>query len=162
MLLEETQKEKTIHKVFVWGILLKAIDGILETLAGIVLFFPNTLTTLVQFLILNELIEDPHDFFILQIKHALPLLTGNSFFFALYLISHGLIKIILVAGLLRDKIWAYPSAIAVFSLFIVYQLYRYIFSHSIFLLVLTVLDIAVIWLTWHEYHYFRKHHAFAK
>ncbi len=161
--LVEEKKEKYIHKVFVWGILLKAFDGILEMLAGIALLFTGTLTNIVVTLIQHELLEDPNDFLALQFQHTLPTFLANSGFFAsLYLLSHGIIKIVLVAGLLRDKLWAYPSAIVVFTLFIVYQIYRYTFTHSVFLLALTVLDFAVIWLTWHEYHYFKKHHTFAK
>ncbi|MHB0865455.1 MAG: DUF2127 domain-containing protein [Minisyncoccota bacterium] len=160
---QETQREKYIHKVFIWGVLLKAVDGVLETLGGILLFFPGTLTNLIQFVIQNELLEDPHDFLFTHIQSALPALTGSSgLFIALYLLTHGLIKVVLVAGLLRNKLWAYPSAIIVFTLFIVYQLYHYLFTHSLFLLLLTVLDLVVIWLTWHEYRYFKKYHVFAK
>ncbi|MHB8710263.1 MAG: DUF2127 domain-containing protein [Minisyncoccota bacterium] len=160
---QETQKEKYIHRVFVWGVLLKAVDGVLETLGGVALFFPGVLASLVQFVIQNELFEDPHDFLFTHLQNVLPTLTNNSgTFIALYLLSHGLIKIVLVAGLLRDKLWAYPSAIVVFSLFIVYQLYHYLFTHSVFLLLLTVLDLAVIWLTWHEYRYFKKYHVFSQ
>ena len=159
----ETTKEKYIHKVFVWGVLLKAIDGVLETLAGVILLFPGTLNNIIQFIVQNELFEDPHDFLFSHLHTVVASLTGASeLFVALYLLSHGLIKIVLVVGLLRDKLWAYPSAIVVFSLFIVYQLYHYFFTHSIFLLILTVLDLAVIWLTVHEYRYFKKYHVFAE
>jgi len=159
----ETKKEKYIHKVFVWGVLLKAFDGVLETLAGIILLFPGTLTSIIQFVVQNELLEDPHDFLFSHLHSAILGLSGASeLFIALYLLSHGFIKIVLVIGLLRDKLWAYPSAIVVFSLFIIYQLYHYLFTHSVFLLILTVLDLAVIWLTVHEYRYFKKYHVFAE
>ncbi len=159
---QESQKEKYIHTLFVWGVLLKAVDGVLETLGGVILCFPGVLTRFVQFLIANELLEDPHDFLFSHIHDALPALTGSlGLFIALYLLIHGIIKIVLAAGLLRNKVWAYPTAIIVFALFIAYQLYHYAFSHSIFLLVLTGLDLVVIWLTWHEYRYFKKYHVFA-
>ncbi len=159
---EETQREKVIHMVFVWGILLKAFDGIVEILGGIALLFTGTLTHIATRLTQDELIEDPHDFLAVHLQHALPaFLAQSGWFAALYLFSHGIIKIILVAGLLQDKLWAYPTAIGVFTLFIAYQIYRYTFTHSGFLIVLTVLDLAVIWLTWHEYRYFRKNRMFA-
>lgn len=159
----ETEKEKYIHKIFVWSVLLKALDGVLETIAGVILLFPGTLTNIIQFIVQNELFEDPHDFIFSHLHTAVVGLTGASeLFIALYLLSHGLIKVVLVAGLLRDKAWAYPSAIIVFTLFIVYQLYHYLFTHSVFLLVLTILDLAIIWLTWHEYRYFKKYHVFAQ
>ena len=76
-----------------------------------------------------------------------------------YLLSHGVIKAVLIVGLLREKLWYYPVAIIVFVSFILYQLYRFNHTHSIWLLLITLLDIVVIWLTWHEYRYLQKHHA---
>ena len=160
---QENAREKSIHKIFVWSVRLKAVDGVLETIAGILLFFPGTLTTMITFIIQNELFEDPNDFLSTSLHNVLPTLTGSSgLFIAIYLLSHGIIKMVLVAGLLREKQWAYPSAIAVFSLFIVYQVYHSFFTPSLFLVVLTVLDLIIIWLTWHEYRYFKKHHIFAE
>lgn len=58
--------------------------------------------------------------------------------------SHGVVKLWLIIGLLRQKLWYYPLAAAVFGLFIVYQLYRYSFTNSLWLLVLGAVDVAVI------------------
>jgi uncharacterized membrane protein len=160
---ERTEREQVIHRVFVWGVWLKALDGVLEVLGGIALLFTGTLTNLSGVLIRNELSENPHNFIATHLQHTLPVfLAKTGWFAALYLVSHGLIKIVLVAGLLREKLWAYPSAITVFTLFIAYQLHRYFFTHSIFLLALSGLDVVVIWLTWHEYRHFQEHHAFVE
>ena len=35
--------------------------------------------------------------------------------------------------------------------FIVYQCYRYMYTHSIWLVLLTILDVIVAFLIWHEY-----------
>ena len=43
-----------------------------------------------------------------------------------------------------------------FGLFIAYQLYRYTYTHSIWLLLFSVLDLGVIALTWHEYRYIKQ------
>lgn len=77
-------------------------------------------------------------------------------FAALYLLAHGVTKLWLIIGLLRQRLWYYPTALIVFSLFIAYQLYRYSFSHSIWLLLITVLDVVIIGLTWHEWRYLRR------
>ena len=77
-------------------------------------------------------------------------------FAAVYLLGHGVIKLWLIIGLLREKLWYYPTALVVFGLFIVYQLYRYSFTHSIWLLLITIVDLVVIGLTWHEYRYLRR------
>jgi uncharacterized membrane protein len=72
-------------------------------------------------------------------------------FGAAYLLLHGVIKIVLVAALLRDKIWAYPWMIVFLIVFIVYQAYRMTFAFSIGLLGLTIFDVVVVWLTYREY-----------
>ena len=78
-------------------------------------------------------------------------------FYAFYLLSHGLVKIVLVFFLLREKLWAYPASIAVFALFIAYQLYRFSFTHDIGLILLSIFDLFVIALAVHEYRLLRKH-----
>jgi len=62
----------------------------------------------------------------------------------------------LIIGLLREKLSYYPVAIAVFALFIAYQLYRFSFTHSIGLMLIAMVDVVVIGLTWHEYKYLRR------
>ncbi|HJU71099.1 MAG TPA: DUF2127 domain-containing protein [Paucimonas sp.] len=44
-------------------------------------------------------------------------------------------------GLWRKKRGCYPAAITVFGLFILYQAYRYGFTHSLSLLPITALDL---------------------
>ena len=44
-------------------------------------------------------------------------------------------------------------ALVLFTFFIVYQLHRYTLTHSVSLLLITVVDLVVIGLTWHEYRY---------
>jgi uncharacterized membrane protein len=63
----------------------------------------------------------------------------------------------LVIGLLMNRLWAYPASLAVLGLFIAYQLYRYSYTHGFGLIVLTVFDIFVIGLIWHEYRLIRRH-----
>jgi len=69
----------------------------------------------------------------------------------LFLLSHGIVKVLIVAALLKNKLWAYPAGIVIFAGFGVYQMYRYFHTYSPGLLVLSILDLAVILLTWHEY-----------
>lgn len=66
-------------------------------------------------------------------------------------------KLALVIGLLREKLWAYPASLIALALFIAYQLYRYAFTNSVGLLALTVFDLFVMLLVWHEYRLIRHH-----
>jgi uncharacterized membrane protein len=67
------------------------------------------------------------------------------------------IKSVLVIGLLRQKLWAYPASFAVFGGFIAYQLYRFTFTHDVGLILLSIFDAFVIYLAVHEYRLLRKH-----
>ncbi len=72
-------------------------------------------------------------------------------FGAMYLLTHGLVKVVLVVALLLNKLWAYPWMIGVLLLFIGYQLYRIVLQPSAGLVALTVFDGLIVVLTWREY-----------
>ena len=78
-------------------------------------------------------------------------------FYAFYLLSHGVVKLALVVGLLMNRLWAYPASLGVMTLFIAYQLYRFSYTHGVGLIALTVFDLFVIALIWHEYRLIRHH-----
>jgi uncharacterized membrane protein len=74
-----------------------------------------------------------------------------TLFGALYLLSHGLVKVVLVWAVLRDRLWAYPWMIAFLGIFIAYQAYRMVVEPTVGLALLTVFDLVVVWLTVREY-----------
>ncbi len=144
--------EKRIHQFFVFSVVLKGLSALVQIGSGVLLLFTAQATRLVYSLVQSELIEDPTDFFATQISKVLPYFSlHGQWFAALYLIGHGLIKAFLVWGLLRDKLWAYPASLFFLGVFIVYQSIRFTYTHSLFLVVLTVFDIIVIYLVYHEY-----------
>ena len=145
-------EEKNIRQVFVISLVLKGINAILEISGGILFFFTGSVTTLLSLLTKGELIEDPHDFVAIHTQALLPFFSGNTALFtAFYLILHGVVKIFLVISLLRNKTWAYPTTVLVLSLFVLYQVYRLSLGYSLFLVLLTLFDVLIIALTWHEY-----------
>jgi uncharacterized membrane protein len=77
--------------------------------------------------------------------------VGTQQFITFYLLSHGIINLILVLGLWKKKMWAYHASFIVLTIFSVYQICRYIYNPSLWLVILTVFDIVVIWLIWREY-----------
>lgn len=155
-------EEKYLHLAFEITLILKGIFALLEILGGILAYFitQQFLLRLVVAITQDELTEDPRDFvarYLLQSAQGFSI--SSQHFTSLYLLSHGIIKIFLVAGLLREKFWFYPLAIIVFVLFILYQFFRFSVTHSFWLLAITLLDIIVIWLTWHEYRYLQQHRS---
>ena len=151
-------QEEKIHLAFEISLLLKALFALGQIIGGIVALFvtKDFLLKTVSVLTQEELAEDPRDLIANYLLHSAQNLSiGTQLFVALYLLGHGSIKLWLIIGLLRQKLWYYPTAILVFGLFIAYQLYRFNFTHSVWLLLITLVDVIVIALTWHEYKYLR-------
>jgi uncharacterized membrane protein len=154
--------EHRVHRIFEISILLKGAHALIECIGGVALAFVSTsaIKGLVNALTQDELIEDPNDFLATHLLNLAQSFTvSTQRFYAFYLLSHGVIKVFLVIGLLRNKLWAYPVSLVVLGLFIVYQLYRFSYTHGFGLIVLTVFDAFVMGLIWHEYLLVRRHLA---
>jgi uncharacterized membrane protein len=146
---------KTIlHDTFRTGITMKGIDGVVEAIGGVLLWFvkPSKISGPLKIFFAHELSRDPHDFVAKHLLHLSDkLATSDATFASLFLLSHGVVKVVLVTCLWLDKLWAYPATIVVFGAFCVYQMYRFTHTHSIALVLLTIFDLGLILLTWHEY-----------
>ena len=142
------------HRLFQLGVVIKGIDGLLETGGGLLFLLvnQNTLMRLVFWLTRSELLEDPDDWLAAHLRAAFRHLSSrDEAFAAAYLLGHGLVKLGLVVGLWRDKLWAFPAALVVLLGFVGFQTYRLAEHMSIGLLCLTILDLLVIVLVWREY-----------
>lgn len=146
--------KKLIDKTFEIVILLKSFFGFFEILAGIIIAVSGKLmvNNLIVALTRSEIKEDPKDFIANFFIKAGNNFSGGIHTFAfVYLVFHGIINIFLGVALLKNKIWAYPWAISGFSLFILYQLYRYTNTHSPLLLILTAFDTFIVLIILLEY-----------
>jgi uncharacterized membrane protein len=142
------------HAAFEIGIFLKALNGAAEIVAGVLLYVvpANAITDALERVTQHQLSKDHSDFIATHLlRFTEHFSTGSKIFAAAYLLSHGIVKVVLVWALFRKKLWAYPAAIAIFAAFGVYQMYRYSVSPSVAMIALTVLDVVVIVLTWIEY-----------
>jgi uncharacterized membrane protein len=147
-------KHSKIHVAFEIGIALKGLNGLVELIGGVLLlvFPPTAIQDFIIRLTHKELVEDPTDFIATHLRTAAQHLSMHAkTFAAIYLLSHGVIKAVLVYALIKDKLWAFPWAIGFFTAFGVYQMYRYIVEPSGMLIALTVLDVIVIGLTLAEW-----------
>ncbi len=148
------KQKNIVHVSFEIGLILKGIHGLAEIIGSVLLLFltPDRLDRLTRFLTKHELSEDPRDKvanFLIALSSSFSISTQH--FAVFYLMSHGIIKFVLVLLLWRRKLWAYPLTIVSLILFIAYQIYRYTFSQSVFLIVLSIFDAAMIALTYLEY-----------
>jgi uncharacterized membrane protein len=153
-------KEKPIHRLFVLSVGLKGFYALVEIASGIGLLVVThaAIITFLNRFSTDEMMQDRHDWVashVLQFAQGFSLETQH--FYGLYLVTHGVVKLAVVIGLLREKLWAYPACFVVFTAFIAYQLYRYSYTHDIGLVLLSVLDAFVIALAWHEYRLLRRH-----
>ncbi len=147
-------KERFILDIFRISIFLKGVLSFVEILAGTIILFvdPAAIGNAIVGIIQDELADEPNSFLAL---HTLPLAQQFALtpklFLAFYLLSRGLIKLVLVIALLKSKLWAYPAALAVLGLFMLYQTVEIVLKHSPFMIALTLFDVVVMWLIWHEY-----------
>lgn len=152
-------RQAVLHVVFRIAILGKGMDGGLETAGGIVLLLASRqyIRDVVQAAFRHELFEDPNDLvagYLVQLAAGLS--TSTKTFAAIYLLAHGVVKLGLATAIWRNRLWAYPLAGAALFLFVIYQFTRFIFTHSVVLLLLTFVDIVIIGLLPSEYHRLAK------
>ena len=148
-----------LHQSFEVTILLKGLHALLEIVGAALLGFANpaALGRWVVLLTQGELAEDPHD---PMVRWILALSAhysvSSQHFGVIYLLSHGLIKIVLVLLLWRRQLWSYPLAILVLFAFIAFQTVRWTRTHAWPLILLSLFDGVMIVLTWAEFHRIRR------
>lgn len=153
-------EEKIEHGLFDISLLLRGIHAVIESISGILIFLvsSNFIFRFVNTISLGELTENPVDSFtkyLLTLTHIFS--GGTKQFIAFYLLSHGIINIIIVSGLFKKKVWAYYASFFVLTIFAFYQVYRYVYHPSSLLIILTIFDIVTMWLIWREYLRLKKY-----
>ena len=148
------RRDARVRLFFRIGVMSKGLVSLLEITGGLLAYFVpvSVVTEAITYVAQGELFDDPNSFIathIASLAHQFSYTSGT--FIAIYLLSRGFIKLFLVISLLRDKIWAYPSALAVLSVFVSYQLYEIWKTGSVPLIALTVFDLLVMWFIWREY-----------
>jgi uncharacterized membrane protein len=135
-------------------LVVKGLDGLLEIFGAITLWLlgPGRIIDFIYRITQSKINEDPHELVATHVRHAASHISvSGDHFMAAYLLINGVVKVVVVLAVLRGKLWAYPLAIAVFGCLVVYQLYRFTFTHGTGLLLLTAFDLLLIWLVWREY-----------
>ncbi len=100
----------------------------------------------------DELMEHPQDLLWGIVATAFRSFTSTPrSVWAFIFLSHGVVKLILIAALLYNKEWAFPWSATIFTGFIAYQIWQMVFTPSWALAFITVLDAIVVILILHEY-----------
>ena len=148
------------HILFVVSIFLKGVFAVAELVAGIAIYAspPEFINNWVHGMLRTRLFADPNDPFAQFVLHqAHEVAVTRHTFVSLYLMSHGLVKIFIVAALFSRRLWAFPLGMSALALFIVYQMHRWYYTHSPWLVMISIFDAFIIWLTWREYQALKRH-----
>lgn len=148
------EREKDILWLFDLTLILKAVNGAFEMLGAVlILAVPPTLVLrIVEFLTGGELTQDIDDPIVGAIRDAAQSFAVHThYFLAVYLALHGLVKILLVVGILRGKRLAYPLFVIALLIFGSYEAYRGFLRHETLLQFFAAFDFLVLVLTVYEY-----------
>ena len=151
---EHRTREHVLDLIFLIGVALKGISGLLELAGSVILLAttPGQLLNVAQKLTAHELSEDPHDLLAHLILSGMKGLdAGTTTFFVVYLLLHGLVKIAIVIALFIGSRGVYPWVMVALTLLLGFQIYEMFVHPSVGLALLTVLDLIVLALTWHEW-----------
>ncbi|MCX6737932.1 MAG: DUF2127 domain-containing protein [Candidatus Parcubacteria bacterium] len=141
------------------GMWWRMLYGFLRLISGLFLLHlvGTPLADIFYKIMSHELIEDPND---LLIRVIGPLLQNFSFtvnyFIAVYLVLWGIIDIFLSVNLLKRKKWAFPISIYAIGILVLYEIYRFSYTHSFVLACVIIIDIILIWLIRKEYHKLKR------
>src|SRR5579872_4453589 len=150
-----SMRERNIHRLFEITVTLKGLHALSELVTGAVMLAlnPAVISNFIFALARREWSYDSRDLLAnFLVRAGLRMLNGGQHFVGIYLLVVGLINMGLVIGLLAGALWSYPAALGALALLMAYQLYRYTHTHAVALIALTLFDVIVWWLVWHEYH----------
>jgi uncharacterized membrane protein len=151
--------QSKLDRTFYITLILKACTGVVELILGIVfLFFKKPQLNNIRYILNNLAVDNHHQDIPYQaLSHYISHLDGGAVrFAAIYLIVDSIIKLGLIYEVMHKRYWAYLALIVVLTILGLYQTYRIVLTHSPFLIVLTLFDVLIIFLSAGEY---RRHSA---
>jgi len=140
-------KNNIINIGFYGGLVIKAVNALIEFFCGFLLVILNhdRLNRLIGLIATPELREDPKDVvmnYFIALGQNFSISSQHSV--AIYMLLHGATKLAVICLLWKKKLWAYPFAVVVFGLFIAYEIYSYMHSQSVLILMIVIIDAAII------------------
>jgi uncharacterized membrane protein len=150
--------QNKLHWLFGAGAIVKTLDGVVEFALGIFFFLASAATVngMIFSLTGDELTEQPRDWLTQVLFHSWSGFSASAKeFWAIIFVGNGIIKLLLILALFKEKFSAYPYIAVGFGLLAGYQIYHIIGSPSIILSLLTVFDILFILLIVQEYRFQR-------
>lgn len=161
MVFDRIRHSKWFDTIYRIGVAIKGFDGLVELIAGLLLVIsPSTPHRLLES-VADELGEHSGSLYQLfehAVIHLDAQLNGTVLVFIIvFLISHGVIKLVLVYCLLKKIYRAYPYGLAILILLLIIQVIPLFHNPAqIDLWAFTILDVAIIYLVYGEYQDLRE------
>ena len=153
--LEKLENKGWYDKAYFVTVAVKGFDGLTELVAGLWLIIAPASLHIVLQALFGEATEHNGHFmqFIAQniARIDTSLTAGGIFIVSLFLLAHGVVKLVTFYALLREILWAYPYALAILIAFFVYQVYVFIVSPSIGMFLFSLLDAIIIVMVYGEW-----------
>ena len=154
------KRQSTVLRLaFFVAVTVKGIDGLIETLAGLAVAILGTpgIYALVIEITAPELDLHPDSRAVHLIRRgAFDLAHVSSRFLIIWLLVHGVLKLVLAVELLRQRMWIFPVAAAILSGFVIYMASRLAVHWSPWLLAFALFDLITVALVLNEW---RTHRA---
>jgi|SRR5579862_4513862 len=150
---------RLLRMAFLAAVAVKGIDGMIETVAGVVVAVLGTegVYELVIRFTAPELDLHPASKTIHLLRRgASDLSHASSRFIVIWLLVHGILKLALAIELLRGRSWIFPVAAIVLSAFVAFMAYKLVIHYSAWLLAFALFDLVTVALVLNEW---RSHRA---
>jgi len=142
---------RTTDDLFKFGLVVKGVDSIFEVIGGIMLTMPTKIARYLAVLSQHELYRH-HEVLSGRIDKLADTITVHAHIgAAIYLMVHGLSKLILILAIMKGKRWGYVGLIVVLSIFTGIEMWQGVFKHEWVTGVLGIFDLVVVLLILKEY-----------
>ena len=142
---------KTTDLLFKIGMIVKGIDSVFEVIGGIILTMPTKLARYILVFSQHEAFRH-HTVLAGKLDRLAENVTMHpSIGQAVYLMVHGLAKVILILAITRNKRWGYTGFIGVLSLFTAIEMVRAISAHEVVTGVFGLFDMFVVAIIYKEF-----------
>jgi uncharacterized membrane protein len=141
---------KSTDVIFRIGLAFKGIDSMLEVVGGVLLTMPTKLARYITLIAEHEVYRH-HEALAGRLDHVADSVAMKaSMVEAVYLIIHGLAKVILIYAVFRNRKWGYEGLVVVLTLFTLVELGRAITAREIFTGLFGLLDFVLAFLLYKE------------
>ena len=138
------------HRLYILTLVSKALLGLVQiaTAFALVVGVADQAPAFAQWIFKAELAENPTDFLATKVIAMVGIFPQTDLtFYKIYFSAHGLLHIGVVAALLYGANWAYHVGVGVLVAFVIYQTFEWFHVGGVMLIVLTAIDLFVIFLT---------------